>query len=91
MEKRIDLNDAFVSPFFALASGVQAKLFALVLFGFDSRSRSWIDNGPGGNKSGLAGARWRPGRTRRTRRAVTRVDSRGSREVRDVSTANVSQ
>ncbi|WEL16988.1 putative membrane protein [Halorhabdus sp. SVX81] len=42
MEKRIDLNDAFVSPCFVLASGVQAKLFALVLFGFDF-SKSVMD------------------------------------------------
>ena len=31
----IDLNDAFVSPFFVLASGVQTELFSLVLFGLD--------------------------------------------------------
>ena len=32
---KIDLNDAVVSPFFVLASGVQAGLFSLVLFGLD--------------------------------------------------------
>lgn len=34
-KKNLDLNDAVVSPFFVLASGVQAGLFSLVLFGFD--------------------------------------------------------
>ena len=34
-EGKIDVNDSLVSPFFVLASGVQANLFALVLFGFD--------------------------------------------------------
>ena len=32
---KIDLNDAVISPFFVLASGVQAELFSLVLFGLD--------------------------------------------------------
>lgn len=35
---KIDLNDAVISPFFVLASGVQAGLFSLVLFGFDFSS-----------------------------------------------------
>lgn len=35
---KVDLNDAVVSPFFVLASGVQADLFDLVLFGFDFAS-----------------------------------------------------
>ena len=35
---QIDLNDSLVSPFFVLASGVQADLFDLVLFGFDFSS-----------------------------------------------------
>lgn len=34
----IDMNDALVSPFFVLASGVQADLFGLELFGFDFAS-----------------------------------------------------
>lgn len=47
MENRIDLNDAFVSPFFVLASGVQARLFELVLFGFDFASSVMvIGSGP---------------------------------------------
>lgn len=33
MRGKIDLNDAVVSPFFVLASGVQADLFTLDLFG----------------------------------------------------------
>lgn len=35
MMGKIDLNDAVISPFFVLASGVQAGLFSLVLFGVD--------------------------------------------------------
>jgi len=37
-EGKIDVNDSLVSPFFVLASGVQANLFDLVLFGFDFSS-----------------------------------------------------
>lgn len=33
MQQRIDLNDAFISPAFVIASGVQARLFEMVLFG----------------------------------------------------------
>ena len=39
MMGKIDLNDAVISPFFVLASGVQAGLFSLVLFGFDFSSQ----------------------------------------------------
>lgn len=35
MQGKIDLNDAVVSPFFVLASGVAADLFSLELFGWD--------------------------------------------------------
>ena len=35
---KIDLNDAVVSPFFVIASGVQASLFSMTLFGFDFAS-----------------------------------------------------
>lgn len=35
---KIDLNDAVVSPFFVIASGVQAQLFSMTLFGFDFAS-----------------------------------------------------
>ena len=35
MQGKIDLNDALVSPFFVLSSGVAADLFSLELFGWD--------------------------------------------------------
>ena len=35
MQGKIDLNDAVVSPFFVLASGVASGLFSLTLFGWD--------------------------------------------------------
>jgi hypothetical protein len=38
---RIDINDAVVSPFFVLASGVAAGLFELTLFGHDLADPLW--------------------------------------------------
>ncbi|MFB6128578.1 MAG: hypothetical protein ABEJ47_02335, partial [Halorhabdus sp.] len=77
---RIDLNDAFVSPFFVLASGVQAGLFQLILFGIDL-AEPVIDNGPGGNKSGLAGVT-RVARRERRERLAASVTTRGNECVR---------
>lgn len=42
MRGKIDLNDAVVSPFFVLASGVEANLFTLDLFGVDFSSALFV-------------------------------------------------
>jgi hypothetical protein len=42
---RIDINDAVVSPFFVLASGVAAGLFELSLFGYDFSQALWTGSG----------------------------------------------
>ena len=47
---KIDLNDAVVSPFFVIASGVQVGLFSFTLFGIDFAS-SIFDIGPNASLS----------------------------------------